>query len=107
MREVDGHPQHSAYRRLHDAQDRSLAADAHTFPERDLGRHDEGDFHDFALGERKIGDNEGSAGAQILRKAGRFVLGAGRFDRNWHVQIESLPAAALKTVWGRNGFLWA
>lgn len=107
MREVDRHSQHSANRRLHDTQDCSLASNMHTFAERDFGRHNKSDFHGFPLGEGKIGENEGPAGAEVLRKAGGFVLRAGQFQGNWHVKIKSLPAAALKTVRSRHGFLWA
>ena len=83
------------------AQDSSTTPNRHVFPQSDFGRHGEGQFHDRAFRERRLGVKENSAASQILSKSGHSP--SVEVNRQRQVHFETLRAPAFQTMFNTIG----
>jgi hypothetical protein len=83
--------------RVNNSQNNAPAPDPHVFAERDLGRHLQSEFDFRAFAERHVGEQEGTARAEILGEADSLGSGGHVAQRDWEIKSEALSNTAFNT----------
>ena len=82
------------------------AADSHILGQRNLRRHNQGQLYGVSFGQRKIGTEKCSPGAQILGDSLSFTLWNERSDGHWKGKAKPLCRSALEMALDSAHSVW-